>query len=135
MSGPAAFFNRTYDECLALLVETRNYVAHHEATDMRGAPMDVRLHATYQSMRVTTRLVHVMAWMLAQKAVHAGEMTAREAATEEFALSGGELCSDPAGPEDQRLPAALRSLLERSHSLYLRVRRLDDMVRRNVAAA
>ncbi len=135
MSGPTAFFNRTYDECMALLIETRNYVAYHEAVDQRSLPPNLRLQASYEAMRVTSRLTQVMAWLLAQKAVHAGEMTAREAASEDYALSGGPVCADPSGPDNLSLPAGLRSLLERSHSLYQRVERLDDMIRRNVVAA
>lgn len=135
MSGATAFFNRTYDECMALLIETRNYVAYTEATDLRPLPPGLRLQASYESMRVTSRLTQVMAWLLAQKAVHAGEMTARQAASEEYALSGGALCTDAGGQENTALPGGLRSLLARSHGLYLRVERLDDMVRRNVAAA
>lgn len=135
MGGPTAFFNRTYDECMTLLIETRNYVAFHEAADQRSLPPSLRLQVSYESMRVTSRLTQVMAWLLAQKAVHAGEMTAKQAASEDYALSGGHICTDPSGPDNEALPAGLRSLLERSHSLYCRVERLDDMVRRNVAAA
>jgi regulator of CtrA degradation len=133
VTGPTAFFNRTYEETLALLVEARNYIAHQEAGDQRGLPPQLRLQVSYESLRVTSRLTQVMAWLLAQKAVHAGELTLQQAATEEFALSGGSICSDPSGPEDERLPAGLRALLERSHKLYMRVSRLDEQVRRSAA--
>ena len=49
------------------------------------------------------------------------------------ALAGGDVCTDPSGPDNQELPAGLRSLLERSYKLYMRVARLDEQVRRNVA--
>ncbi|ACI99235.1 MULTISPECIES: DUF1465 family protein [Rhodospirillales] len=133
MGGPTAFFNRTYDETMALLLEARNYVAHHEAADQAKLPPHLRLQASYEAMRVTTRLTQVMAWLLAQKAVHAGEMTQEQAASDEYALSGGHICSEPSGPESELLPGGLRSLLDRSHGLYVRVARLDEMVRRNVA--
>jgi regulator of CtrA degradation len=133
VNGPTAFFNKTYDEAMALLVETRNYIAYQEANDQRALPPAVRLQVSYESMRVTSRLTQVMAWLLAQKAVHAGEMTPAQAASEDFALSGGTICSDPSGPDNGELPAGLRSLLTRSHSLYMRVERLGEMVRRAVA--
>ncbi|AWK87956.1 DUF1465 family protein [Azospirillum thermophilum] len=117
---------------MALLIEARNYIAYHEAVDHRSLPPHVRLQISYESMRVTSRLTQVMAWLLAQKAVHAGELTKQQGASEEFALSGGEVCSDPSGPENETLPAGLRSLLERSHKLYMRVARLDEMVRDQV---
>jgi len=133
VSEPTAFFNRTYDETMSLLIETRNYIAFHESRDHRKLPPEVRLQVSYESMRVTSRLTQVMAWLLAQKAVYAGELTPEQVATEEYALSGGDTCTDPSGPENEELPAGLRSLLDRSHRLYMRVARLDEQVRRSVA--
>lgn len=135
MIGNPTFFNGPYDETMALLIETRNYLTYHDATDHRKLPPHVRLQVSYESMRVTSRLTQVMAWLLAQKAVHAGEMTMEQAAGDDFCLSGGEICSDPSGPENEELPSGLRSLLSRSHGLYTRVSRLDDMVKRQVARA
>lgn len=133
MSGPSPFIDKAYDETMSLLVEARNYVAFQEGVDQRSLGPSQRLQVSYESMRVTSRLTQVMAWMLAQKAVYAGEMTQARAVGEEFALSGGDICSDPSGPDNAELPTGLRSLLERSHSLYMRVSRLEDMVRQAVA--
>src|SRR3954447_18327229 len=104
VSGPTAFFNRTYDETMALLIEARNYIAYNEAADQRGLRPQARLQVSYESLRVPSRLTQVMAWLLAQKAVHAGELTVQQVATEEYALSGGEVCTDPSGPENEELP-------------------------------
>lgn len=133
MSGPSAFFHRTYDETLSLLIEARNYVAYHEAIDQRQLTPHIRLQVSFESMRVTSRLTQVMAWLLAQKALFAGELTAEQVASDQFALSGGAVCLDPSGPENEELPRGLRSLLDRSHRLYMRVSRLDEMFRRSVA--
>lgn len=133
VTRPTAFFNRAYDETMTLLVEARNYVACQEAADQHRLPPTMRLQVSYESMRVTSRLTQVMAWMLAQKAVHAGEMTQHQAVGKDFALSGGAVCADPSGPDNMQLPSALRSLLARSHSLYVRTTRLEEMVRQKVA--
>jgi len=133
--APATFFNGTYDETMSLLVEARNYIAYYEAGDHHKLPPHVRLQISYESMRVTSRLTQVMAWLLAQKAVHAGEISQETAASEEFALSGGEICSDPSGPDNEDLPSGLRSLLSRSHRLYMRIHRLDEQFRERVAEA
>ncbi|HYG90857.1 MAG TPA: DUF1465 family protein [Azospirillum sp.] len=135
MIAPATFFNGTYDETMSLLVEARNYIAYYEAGDHHKLPPHVRLQISYESMRVTSRLTQVMAWLLAQKAVHAGEISQETAASEEFALSGGEICSDPSGPDNEDLPSGLRSLLSRSHRLYMRIHRLDEQFRERVAEA
>ncbi|WP_264656861.1 DUF1465 family protein [Azospirillum canadense] len=129
------FFNGTYDETMALLIEARNYIAYHDTVNHRTLPPHVRLQISYESMRVTSRLTQVMAWLLAQKAVHAGEITREQAASEDFALSGGDVCTDPSGPDNEALPEGLRSLLERSHRLYMRVSRLDERARMEVQHA
>lgn len=128
MVSQTFFFNGPYDETMTLLIEARNYIAFHDAAEHRKLSPQVRLQISYESMRVTSRLTQVMAWLLAQKAVHAGEITKAKGASADFALSGGEVCSDGAGPDNEDLPVGLRSLLERSHRLYMRVERLDRMV-------
>lgn len=133
MTPAPTFFNRTYDETMSLLLEARNYIAYQETVDQRHLDAELRLRISYESMRVTSRLTQVMAWLLAQKAVHAGEMTAREAAGEEYALAGHDICAEPSGHEDEQLPPGLRSLLARSHALYMRISRLEEQFRRSVA--
>lgn len=129
--GPNAFFDRTYDETMGLLIEARNYVAYTEIRDAAGRPGTVRLKASYQSMRVTSRLTQVMAWLLALKAVHVGELTPEDMLTEQYAISGHRVCAGASGGDDEELPAGLRSLLERSYSLYMRAVRLEDQYRRS----
>jgi regulator of CtrA degradation len=125
-----AFFARTYDEAMALLIETRNYVA---ATQLRAVgvrtPSD-RLLLCCETMRLTTRLTHIMAWLLAQRAVHAGEISLADGAAEPYALGGGNTCLTIADGTDRLGDQWLTSLLERSHRLYVRVSRLDEMVKR-----
>ena len=132
MQGPNAFFDRTYDETMGLLIEARNYVAYTEMRDTAGRGSSVRLKASYQSMRVTSRLTQVMAWLLALKAVHVGELTTDDVLSEQFAISGQRVCGDLTGADDEELPSGLRSLLDRSYRLYMRAVRLEDQYRRSV---
>jgi regulator of CtrA degradation len=134
LNAPTAYFNRTYDETMSLLLETRGYVARSGDGRAGDVPPYQRLMVSYESMRVTSRLTQIMAWLLARKAVHAGELSAEEAMAEDYALAGGSICSDPHGPDNDALPRELRSLLERSHSLYVRIQRLDNLVRQSVVA-
>ena len=133
MAGSTAYFHRTYDETMALLIEARSYALYHDVANQRAVAPAVRLQMSYESLRVTSRLIQVMAWLLAQKAVDAGELTPEQGADEFYALSGGSICSDAAGPENEALPPGLRSLLDHSYNLYARVLRLDEQVRRNRA--
>jgi regulator of CtrA degradation len=127
--GRVAPFDPTYDETMRLLVEARNYAAYREPAECRRLPPGARLQACSESMRVTSRLAEVMAWLLAQKAARAGEITPLEAASARFALSEAEVCMDDGGRGDESLPEGLRSLLDRSRSLYVRVGRLQEQVR------
>ncbi|MGB8842490.1 MAG: DUF1465 family protein [Aliidongia sp.] len=124
------FFGRTYDEAMGLLLEARNYVIAAELRRQRALQPTDRLILCCEAMRLTARLTHVMAWLLAQKAVHAGEITLAEAAAEPFSLGGRSTCLAE-NPDVVALGDAwLNGLLDRSMRLYLRVSRLDEMVRR-----
>lgn len=125
----APFLNRVYEEAMALLIETRNYIAYQERKDADGLPPEVRLVISQETLRMTSRLTQAMAWLLAQKAVQAGEVDARDALVQEMTVDGEAICLDDTHTDDDRLPIAIRSLLARTRSLYVRVHRLDRMMR------
>jgi len=129
-SVKTAFFGRTYDEAMGLLVEARNYVAVNELrTPSILTPSD-RLLLCCETMRLTTRLTHIMAWLLAQRAVHAGEITLAESAEEPYVLGGAKTCLTVTEEVERLGDRWLTTLLDRSHRLYIRVSRLDGMVKR-----
>lgn len=133
MSGPVAkpesLVDATLEESVALTVEARNYIAYHEQADRRMFDLPQCLHVGYQHTRVSARLIQATSWLLAIKALLAGEITDEQFNSPQFILGGGDECLNPDGPELTELPQGLRSLLERSHKLYMRIRRLDSMVR------
>jgi regulator of CtrA degradation len=128
-SVKTAFFGRTYDEAMGLLVEARNYVAVNELRALPVLSPSDRLMLCCETMRLTTRLTHIMAWLLAQRAVHAGEITLADSAEEPYALGGAKTCLTVI-EVDQLGDRWLSTLLDRSHRLYVRVSRLDEMVKR-----
>jgi regulator of CtrA degradation len=133
-AAPTAFFNKTYDETLGLLTEMRDYVAHGEARDRAGLTAIDSARLCCASLRVTARLTQVMAWLLSQKAVHAGEMSTGELVARNDRLAAIAVCMEREADGDvASLPRYFRSLLDRSHHLYVRVARLDDMVRRQAS--
>ena len=122
------FFDRTYDEAFALLVEARDYLADRQHQVMDQLTPQLQLIASCETMRLTSRLVQVMAWLLVQRAIHAGEIDPADADAPQRRLGGHDVCAEP-GPWDMSgLPRRLRLLLDRSHALYNRVARLDEMV-------
>lgn len=128
--APTAFFGKTYDETLALLREARDYAAFADPGEGRGGDVAARLIGACESLRVTSRLSQIMAWLLARKAVFAGEISRKQAAEEPFLLAGHTVCL-AGGDDEGLLPPHLKSLAERSRALYVRVARLDEMVRRS----
>lgn len=129
MLAPTAFFDRTYDEALALLVETRDYVAYGQERERHRLDVWARAGVALETTRVTSRLGHVMAWLLARKAVLAGELTPAEAARAPYALERDPRL-EAEGPVLAPLPPDLESLMARSLKLYVRIARLDELARR-----
>lgn len=128
---PTTFFGKTYAEAMELLVEARDYLAHREPIDRAGLVPIERLRFCGETMRLTARLTQIMAWLLAQRAVHAGELTQQEALGEHGALAQHQVCMEGEGLGP--MPQRLASLLDRSQHLYVRVARLDELARRQFA--
>jgi regulator of CtrA degradation len=125
---PPAFFHRTYDEAMTLMVEARNYMSYVERRDRERAGVFVGLRMSCEAMRVTSRLTQVMAWLLTQKAVHEGEMSVEQSLAEASRLSAADVCLDETYSRDETLPNGLRSLMDRSRRLYVRITRLEQMM-------
>lgn len=126
-ANTVAYFDRTYEEAIALMHEARDYFVErqrHGPVDARAA---VQLVASCEAMRVTARLAQVLAWLLVQKAVHAGEISPVEAVMQQRRLGGRSVCAVEGPWHELGLPEQLQSLLARSLALYNRVARLDDL--------
>lgn len=134
MNKATTLLDRTFDEGVALTLEVRNYIAFHETADRREYDLSRCLQVGYQHTRVSARLIQVMTWLLAMKALLAGEISPEQFAAPQYALAESEECKNDSGPDVAELPPGLRSLLERSYALYSRIQRLDAMVRLKLEA-
>lgn len=123
--------DRTYDEALALVVEARNYIASGRPRDEAGDDPAAKLLVSQETMRVTSRLTQVMAWLFCQRAVLNGEMSRDEALSARFSLGGHTVCQEDRWHDDERLPSGLRSLQQRSLNLFSRIYRLEEMQRQS----
>lgn len=126
--------DRTFDEGLALTQEVRNYIAYHEQADRREFELSRCLHVGYHHTRVSARLIQVMTWLLAMKALLSGEISPEQFSAPQYALTESEECSSDKGENDADMPVGLRDLMMRSHALYSRILRLDAMVKAKLAA-
>lgn len=122
-----AFFSRTIDEALALTQEARDYLAEYSTADRSELSQVQQVKYSVETMRLTTRLTYAMAWLLAQRAAHQGELSYEELREEEWRLGGHKIClQNPALGEE--LPTYFRDLVQRSLAFYQRIQRLDEMV-------
>lgn len=76
-----------------------------------------------ESLKVTTRLMHVIAWLLSQRAWQRGEIGDADLADEKYRL-GRASGTDAA--LSTSFPFGARSLIDASQELYDRVARLQD---------
>lgn len=112
-----------YVEAMLLADEARAYFDKNGREDRMGLDPLVRVGFSCESLKVTTRLMHVIAWLLTQKAVVAGEITAAQAKRPERGL-GDAIESDP--EVLRQLPESARTLIQASCDLYDRVQRISD---------
>jgi regulator of CtrA degradation len=132
-AAESIFFKRTFDDVVALLLEVRAYFEHAEPAFAPGLSAAERLEISAESLRITARLAQITAWMLAQRAVAAGELTAEQAGPA-FSLPEEPVWMVESDQQMSRLPERMLGLLERSRLLYVRVRNLDQMIRRSLEA-
>jgi len=117
-----------YVEAMVLADEARAYFDDHGRSDREALDPIIRVSFSCESLKVTTRLMHVVAWLLTRRAVEAGEIDALEARALSRRL-GIAPVSEPAAVE--QLPALARSLVDASADLYARVARLDQEIDRD----
>ena len=122
------YFDNTLAEAMDLAREARNFIVYQDSVEAAKLDPAARLVISCEAMRVTARIGQIIAWLLVQKAVHAGELTRDEAAAPPYRLAGQTICEAAQPLADEKLPPRLGELLERSHSLYTRVARLDAML-------
>ncbi|WP_066648918.1 MULTISPECIES: DUF1465 family protein [Sphingomonas] len=111
-----------YVEAMLLADEARAYFDEGGREDREAlGPME-RVAYSCESLKVTTRLMHVIAWLLTQRAVDAGEMSRTDALDPSRRL-GAPPHSDP--EVIASMPPQTRALVRASIDLFRRTARLD----------
>jgi regulator of CtrA degradation len=112
-----------YTEAMLLADEARSYFDMSGRADRDSLDPIDRVGFSCESLKVTTRLMHVIAWLLTQRAVEAGELSSSQARRPARRL-GEAPDSDEALLA--KLPEAAVVLIHASRDLYARVKRLDE---------
>jgi regulator of CtrA degradation len=112
-----------YTEAMLLADEARSYFDDAGRGDRALLDPFVRVGFACESLKVTTRIMHIVAWLLTQRAIETGEIGSAEGRRPERRL-GNAQDSDPAVVK--QLPDAAQRLISSSIDLYGRVKRLDE---------
>jgi regulator of CtrA degradation len=117
--------NSFYTEAMLLADEARSYFDEAGRLDRNTLDPMARVGFACESLKVTTRIMHIVAWLLTQRAVESGELTAVGGRRPERRL-GHAQDSDP--DVIAKLPESARKLIGSSIDLYARIKRLDEGV-------
>jgi regulator of CtrA degradation len=112
-----------YTEAMLLADEARSYFDDVGRDERATLDPFARVGFACESLKVTTRIMHIVAWLLTQRAIESGEIPMREGHRPERRL-GHAQDSDLAIVA--QLPEAARRLISASADLYARVKRIDE---------
>ena len=112
-----------YTEAMLLADEARSYFDDAGREERGTLEPFARVGFACESLKVTTRIMHIVAWLLTQRAIESGEIAIRDGQRPERRL-GNAQDSDPAVVKT--LPPSARKLINASADLYARVKRLDE---------
>ncbi|RZJ44043.1 MAG: DUF1465 family protein [Brevundimonas sp.] len=115
-------FDRTFREGMELVEETAAYLDGDGRRESKLLSRAAALAYAGESMKLTTRLMQIASWLLVQRAVREGDMSARLACEPRYRLAERKIEAEPTHAE---LPIALVEYLVRSERLYDRVLHLD----------
>lgn len=112
-----------YTEAMLLADEARAYFDDSGRDERLTLDPFARVGFACESLKVTTRIMHIIAWLLTQRAVESGEIAGRDGRRPERRLGH-------ANESDEQvvalLPTSARRLIGASADLYARVKRFDE---------
>ena len=120
-------FRALFQEGMELVEETAAYLDGPGREDSRHLHRQAGLAYASESMRLTTRLMQIASWLLLQRAVADGEITADQAQVEKNRVR--MTAQDAAGvAEYEALPPRLRELIGLGMRLHARILHLDGLI-------
>ena len=112
-----------YTEAMLLADEARHYFDDVGRDDRATLHPFARVGFACESLKVTTRVMHIVAWLLTQRAIESGEIGLSDGRRPERRL-GHAADSDPAVVD--QLPESAQRLIRASADLYSRIKRIDE---------
>jgi regulator of CtrA degradation len=124
-------FERTFQDGMELVEDAAAYLDGPGRQESKLLSRNAALVYAGESMRLTTRLMKLASWLLVQRAVREGDMSATDACDPRYRLdeeTGRSTDDRPPAQQDPLLidlPRGLLDLSARSERLFERVRHLD----------
>jgi regulator of CtrA degradation len=112
-----------YTESMLLADEARSYFDDIGRNDRATLHPFARVGFACESLKVTTRIMHIVAWLLTQRAIESGEIPLPDGRRPERRL-GHAQDSDPLVVD--QLPESAQRLINASADLYARIKRIDE---------
>lgn len=116
-----------YTEALVLADEVRAVFAAGVREPLAGEDAFIRLALSTEGLKTTTRMMHVLAWLLNQRALFSGELSENQVRLH------GALPPDRGSDASQLelLEPATRALIADTEKLHQRIARLDEAWRQH----
>lgn len=122
-------FDLLYREGMGLIEEVAAYLDGEGRAESSALSREASFVYATESMRLTTRLMQIASWLLLQRAVNEGELSAAQARAEKAKVKFSALPSDRGGPGWDELPARMHAFIEKGDRLFARVVKFDRIER------
>lgn len=116
-------FRRLFAEGIELVEETAAYLDGDGRSESRLLSRSASLVYASESMKLTTRLMQIASWLLAQRAVSEGNLKPDSLFHDRYRLNVRPVAGEPLAAE---MPIALVEYVVRAERLYDRVHYLDQ---------
>src|SRR3954462_13702091 len=126
-------FTALYREGMALIEDVAAYLDGDGRTESRTLAREASFVYASESMRLTTRLMQLASWLLLQRAVNEGELTAENARAEKEKVKFSATPIERGGPGFTTLPDRLRGYIAQGDRLFERVQQFDKLERGGIA--
>ncbi len=121
-------FKVLFRDGMALVEETAAYLDGAGRDEAKLLSRSSALVYASESMRLTTRLMQIASWLLLQRAVNEGEMTAEEVLLDKRRTRAAWQQRSETEDVSQSLPATLCLLITSSIHLQDRIARMDTLI-------
>lgn len=118
-------FQSLFNEGMALVEETANYLDGEGRVESRELSRPQALAYASESMRLTTRLMQIASWLLLQRALKNGELGVEEIRRDSNRIKLSKRRVDDVTTLIEELPIKLIDLIHKSFDLQVRLQKID----------